>query len=452
MNAIALLLFLAPIPPEGPPPVTNCPALCTPASSCTKSCLLEGAHTTCGNYGVCTSCASYCTAGASCSNRACIQNGLLTSCQATGRECLACSASACDGNPLRCGDGKRCLVSTAGGRTYPTCEAWAGTTGDRDLDQVPDALELALARRFFPGLNMRVPLPPAGCTGPYPYADACNYFNDDSYGQFYGTTLSYEFGGGATFLPFAVRPYQDATPECSEDFECLEIAYTLLYNNDYVDTGDSGHRGDSESVAVLVSRNVSNPRRILYFSHPWAEARLDVNDWAFIKVNAAAHMCAGGQPTFYDDLDGHVYTRIPLFPGPGSTLASDYEPMGSTPYAGLPLWVAEFKNATYFSQHRCNTGNGYLDDCSTDRRWLTLDQQGAAQDDLVNAGESGCHANFTPSVQGPSLHPPLMGPYSAYPSGPYPIWSTAQFGQSSPLFHKLKEGTYKWDVYDYACH
>ena len=28
----------------------------------------------------------------------------------------------------------------------------------------------------------------------------------------------------------------------------------------------------------------------------------------------------------------------------------------------------------------------------------------------------------------------------------------AKFGQSSPLFHILKEGTFKWDVYDYVCY
>lgn len=435
--------------PTGP---TTCPSLCTPTSSCSKSCRIEGAYTTCGNFGVCVSCASYCTANAYCASKACMQGGALTSCQATGRECHACSASNCDGSPLRCGDGRTCSVTTPSGRTYPSCEAWASTTADKDLDQVPDALELALARRFFPLLNMRYPIAPAGCTGPYPYADACNYFNEDSYGQFYGTTLSSEFGGGLTNLPFAVRPYQDATPECDESFECLEIAYTLLYNYDYGDTFGGSHRGDSESVAVLVSRNLFNTRRGLYFNHPWAEARLTDADWALIKVNAAKHMCDGGAPTFYDDLEGRIYTRIPYINGGGTYLISDYEPLGSTPLAGLPLWVAEFKNATYFSQYRCNVGNNYMDDCTTDRRWLTAAQHAAAQADLVNAGESGCHSSFTPYVQGPSLYPPMMGPYGSFPSGAYPIWSAAKFGQSSPLFHKMKEGTFKWDAYDYVCH
>ena len=439
--------------PGGPPsPLGQCSNTCTTTSSCSKKCYDDGDPSTCGNFGRCKSCASHCTSGVRCSEPACMQDGVLTSCQATGRQCQSCSASICDGTPLRCGDGQRCSVPVHNGYLYPTCESWASNTGDRDLDQVPEALELALARRFFPALNMRFPLPPAGCVGPYPYADACNYFNDDSYGQFYATTLSFEYGGGATHLPFTVRPYKDTTPECDAEFECLEIAYTLLYNNDYGDAGDSGHPGDSESVAVLVSRNVSNPRRGLFTSHPWPEARVNPDHWAFIKVFAAAHMCAGGQPTFYDDLDGRIYTRIANLQGPGSMLDSDYEPLGTTPYAGLPLWVAEFKNATYFSQHRCNTGNSYFDDCSTDRRWLTLSQYNAAQDDLLNAGASRCHANFPATIQGPSLAPPLMGPYSAFPSGPYAIWGGAPFGESSPLVHKLKEGTFKWDEYDVVCH
>lgn len=435
--------------PTGP---TTCPGLCTATSSCSKSCRVEGAHTTCGSFGVCTSCASYCTAGAYCAARVCLQNGLLTSCQATGRDCHPCSASNCDGSPLGCGDGRTCLKTTAsGGRSYQSCEAWASTTTDRDLDQVPDALEHALARRFFPRLNMRYPLAPGGCTGDYPYDESCGYFNQDSYGQFYGNTLSYEFGGGATYLPYAVRPYKDATPECDEDFECLEIVYTLLYNYDYGDTFGGSHDGDSESVAVLVSRNGANPRRNLYWSHPWSEARLTDTHWGLIKVNAAKHMCAGGAPTFYDDIEGRIYTRLPINPGGGTYLVSDYKPLGSTPFAGLPLWVAEFKNATYFTQYRCNVGNSYLDDCTTDRRWLSAAEHAAAQAALVNAGESGCHANFTSHIQGPSWYAPLSGPNGGY-SAPYPIWSSGRFGQSSPLSHKLKAGTFQWDEFDYVCY
>jgi hypothetical protein len=67
----------------------------------------------------------------------------------------------------------------------------------------------------------------------------------------------------------------DATLECDEDFERLEIACTLLYNYDHGDTFGGEHRGDSESVAVLVSRKVSKTRRALYTNHPWAEAQLN---------------------------------------------------------------------------------------------------------------------------------------------------------------------------------
>jgi hypothetical protein len=389
-------------PPEEPPPsnLPHCPYACSSSAPCGRRCYDPGLaqETSCGGWG----------------------------------QCEACSPAVC-GGPTDCR--KQCR--TGGG--LMACNAWSfGAMADADLDSVPDALELELARRYFPTLRLRT--------------SSINGSPQGDWGQLYS--------GGA--FPtgdwqFVVRPvtaWADYTQmiwnrdtdqydtigsehRCDPG-QCLEIVYIIPYNWDLGDTLSVGsHRGDAELYAVLVARKdpavrvdgVSVPPR---WDVPWEIARNDPGAWRGHSELASAHMCATA--------DSSVYRFNHIRPETGVVTR---------------LWVAEGKHANYFSQAACDAGACKLgvcwDNCDQNDFDMVFNQQFTGAGPLRNAGEEACHAHPTFDTFTPA---PGLSPTQA-PGGAYDVWSGLPFGsdvegRGTAL---LRAGTMLWWKKDkpYVC-
>src|SRR4051812_14111502 len=90
----------------------------------------------------------------------------------------------------------------------PPSRAMAATDGD--LDGIPDALELALAQRFFPTLNLH-----------------CGSYEGLAYGdqrQLYGHFVNGYPNSSNGKIPFVAHPYSPGNGyDCSEPYQCIEI-------------------------------------------------------------------------------------------------------------------------------------------------------------------------------------------------------------------------------------
>ena len=370
-------------------------------------------------------CADVCNSNASCS-LFCTTGVENTTCGAIGM-CQSCSASVCN-NSGKCG--RYCL---SGGTAIPCHQYSAQTAGDGDIDGIPDALELALARRFAPTLRMR--------------ASAFNGEPEGDPGELY--SVGTRMGGTNANWPFTVRPVTphksftrpagdgieypvNVVDSCQlESMQCLEIVYAIPYNWDLGDNVGAirEHRGDSEMYAVVVARRDPHTEIILgsgsapRWNHPWALAKNDALKWRGVAEFAAAHMC--------EITDGSK-NRV--------RIADPFEPE----IAPTRLFSAEGKHANYFSHADCNSGGlANSDDCDeNDFDLVYAERFGTSGGPLTNAGEDVCHpfTSFFPGTREPASTPwlnPLFTPL-------HYVWSGKKFGDASPFRDKLRPGTVKW--------
>jgi hypothetical protein len=271
--------------------------------------------------------------------------------------------------------------------------AGASAQSDGDGDYIPDTMEYALAWNFFPQSNMH-----------------CGSYEGTSYGsqgQFYGSNVGYATNGR---LPFVAHVFWDSVGPCATFGKCIELRYGMAYNWDLGDdTWGGSHRGDSETLAILIMTDA-----------PWNTAINDVNAWYTWKVYRSAHACGDG--------DSSTFQTIKL------TYAQGFAPSN---------WVAEGKNGNYKSQSSCNNGGvADADDCSDHRCWIN---KAAAANRLQNVGEfgdpsTGTFKNFVPlknprsgymggSSNNRYIPYPGSSPRTA-PSGSYDVWSGSKFGSA----------------------
>lgn len=367
---------------SGPPP---CSTVCGSSASCGAGCTLSsGAITTCGSYGLC----------AACSTKTCSSQG-------------KCS--------FKC--------RTSGG-AIKRCTDWSyAVNKDADLDGLPDQLELDLAKKFYPILNMH-----------------CGTYRGWTYGskgQFYGSNVRCGTISGAQ-LPVAVRKVgKQANGWCANN-ECIEIVYGLAYASDLGDSTTTlgEHAGDSEMYAVLVAYRRPGTN---FAGSEWgsgvsyATALTSAKYWARIKAFAAAHMCdphlisyessSFHRPSYYS---GGVYKQHALTPG--------------------TVWVSAGKNASYFSARACDLGGYRTDYCGGTQRCL-LDRLTGAQR-LTNVGEVGCH----PSNRFDYLIP-SAGPSTGHcgTANGHNVWSGAKYGGASSWYNKLRNGIIDWGRETHRC-
>jgi hypothetical protein len=346
---------------------------------------------------------------------------------------------------------------------------------DNDTDGVPDALEYALAHKFFPHVLLQ--------------------WGDIDLEE------SYLFQGQAT--PYMVTPLAPiAGSLCDEAFACLEIRYPVLYHYDHgdgLDFGFGAHLGDSEFYAALVQRTT-----------PYGTAQTDPASWQLIRDFTAAH-----QGTVSDSSNIGVYGAAPtacssyhtnpsactalnhcgfspgLCTGLGGACGGFATPDsctsisgclwhgGCTPrerssvYASAPIdgpvtvFAAESKHAMYHTDDECDSGSFlYSDDCPNNQ----FDLRAFKEDLLQNVGNVTAHSAFDTTVVSPKPTPCVFSgfctglggacggfstpdsctsisgclwqggcsePPSSQCSGSYDVWSTAEFGDASSIRSKM---------------
>lgn len=442
----------------------RCQNICNETSSCSWDnwCTSEsGQITTCGQYGACNvqaecqaQCASTDGNPIPC-DRQCNNYGTPTKCYKMGAvcegpadglpNCNSCDfASSCNESCLEiipvtgghrvskckdfrcntCADGNTCRTdktdcgttcTNATGATV-SCESYAATTNDKDLDGVPDALELELARKFYPNLSIRHDSP----------SGAPSTHND--WQQFYGNTSSPLFSGNPNVqLPFTVHPYNPGADSqmCPEPFQCLEVRYAFLFNTDL---GPNGHRGDNEGYSVLVKRKHVGPTRS--WDKPWSSAKSDVNAWKAVGRLFSGHTC-----------------ESIVVSGDTSHIAWRKDGLDGYPTAPDFAFVSDNKHATYHDSARCNLGLYTLDSC-TGSRPITDVERLIQVNTLTNAGAQACHPTFDVTINLPNAltnSPPN-------PSELYTIWAGNNFasppGQTATetVDMMIKAGFINWDM------
>jgi hypothetical protein len=264
---------------------------------------------------------------------------------------------------------------------------------DGDLDGIPDALELALAQRFFPTLNLH-----------------CGSYEGLAYGdrrQLYGHSVPGYTNSSNGKIPFFARPYNPGTgADCAEPFQCIEIRYGIAWNWDLGDNfGGGGHRGDSEMYAILVARKDTDGSE---WGTTWAVAQNDVNQWRLMKEFMTAHLNTSGDSSSY----------------------RAHGNLGSATYQ--KVWCSEGKHGMYRTQSSCNNG-GFLDadDCSDNRCDIRAD----VYQDVQNIGEPTVPLNRYIPYPGASKTTP--------PSGSYDVWGGTKFGDSGDYKSRLQR-TLAW--------
>lgn len=263
-------------------------------------------------------------------------------------------------------------------------------SGDGDLDGIPDWLELALAQRFFPTLNLH-----------------CGTFEGMAKAdrrQLYGHDVPGYVNSANGKIPFVAHPYSPGNgTDCAEAFQCIEIRYGIAWNWDLGDDFWGGaHRGDSETYAILVARKDTDGSD---WGVSWDVARLDAYQWRLMKEFMSAHWGSAGDSS--------------SFRSHGNS--------GSTLYHRV--WCAEGKHAMYPTQSACN-GGGYAnaDDCSDNRCDIPDD----VYTDVQNVGELAVPLDrYIPS--------PASSKYQS-PSGTYDVWGTQKFGTATAYKDHLTRG------------
>lgn len=259
---------------------------------------------------------------------------------------------------------------------------------DGDLDGIPDALELALAQRFFPNLNLH-----------------CGSYEGLAYGdrrQLYGHAVSGYPNSSNGKIPFVAHPYNPGNgSDCAEPFQCIEIRYGIAWNWDLGDDAfGGGHRGDSEMYSILVARQDTDGTG--QWGTTWQVAQNDVNQWRLMKEFMTAHLNTDGDSSSYR---GH-----------GKTGATTYQ----------RVWASEGKHGLYPSQNACNNGNAAdIDDCSDNRCDIRAD----VFTDVQNIGEVTVPLN--------RYIPYPSSSKTTSPSGTYDVWSGLSFGNAGDYKSRL---------------
>jgi len=252
---------------------------------------------------------------------------------------------------------------------------------DLDFDGVPDSLELALAQKFFPVLNLH-----------------CNTYEGLAFGdrrQLYGLTVSGYSNSSNGRIPFVAHPYNPGTGiDCPEPFQCLEIRYGIAWNWDLGDdTFGGAHRGDSETYAILVARKDTDGTE---WGTSWGAAQNDANPWRLIKEFMSAHWTDTGDSSSFRSHGNN-----------GTTVLQR-------------VWCAEGKHAMYPSQNACNNGGfADADDCGDNRCDIVTEVFLKVQ----NAGEPNAWLN--PFIPYPGSAKTVS------PSGSYNVWGGATFGSAT---------------------
>lgn len=144
---------------------------------------------------------------------------------------------------------------------------------DGDQDGIPDDLELALAKRYFPDA-WAVDLA----------ADLKTFYgySRDPFVMRHGT------------IPFVVRPLPSANGRCQESLQCLEIKYGMAFSWDCGSGAPQGgcsgtlrHVGDSESYSVLVARRATSDPTA--WGVDWESAKSDPAAWYLVADRTTAH-------------------------------------------------------------------------------------------------------------------------------------------------------------------
>lgn len=252
---------------------------------------------------------------------------------------------------------------------------------DDDGDLLPDALELNLARWFFPVLNLH-----------------CYKYEGLPYGdrrQLYGLTVPGYTNSSNGRIPFVAHPYNPGNGNCAELFQCLEIRYGIAWNWDLGDdTFGGSHRGDSETYAILVARKDTDGGSDWGVS--WGEAQDDPSKWLLIKEFMSAHWGATGDSS--------------SFRSHGNWGNPNYQ----------RVWCAEGKHAMYPTQNACNNGGfADIDDCSDNRCDIVNEVYLKVQ----NVGEPNAPINPYIPYPGASKTTP--------PSGSYNVWGGTKFGDAT---------------------
>jgi hypothetical protein len=261
---------------------------------------------------------------------------------------------------------------------------------DGDGDQIPDSLELALAQRFFPTLNL--------------HCESYDGYPKGDRRQLYGHDVPGYSNSSNGKLPFTARPfYSDLGFQCIEPFQCIEIRFGIAWNWDLGDNyGGDAHNGDSETYAVLLTRKPfagnSSP-----WGATWAVAQNDAFQWRLVKEFFSAHWT---EPL-------KLGRRVD---------SSSFRSHGISGVVGPQrVWCAEGKHAMYPTQSACNDGGWmWADDCSDNRCDLRAD----IYLDVQNVGEASAPLNsYIPSPSPVRTYPPF---------GTYDVWGGLGFGDASP--------------------
>ena len=258
---------------------------------------------------------------------------------------------------------------------------------DGDFDGIPDSLELALAQRFFPTLNLH-----CGSYEGLPYGDRR---------QLYGHSVPGYTNSSNGKIPFIAKPYNPGTgADCAEPFQCIEIRYGIAWNWDLGDdAAGGGHRGDSEMYSVLVARKDTDGSE---WGVSWAVAQNDPNQWRLMKEFMSAHLNTSADSSSY----------------------RSHGNLGSTVHQRV--WCAEGKHAMYRTQSACNNGGfADADDCSDNRCDIRAD----VYQDVQNIGEANAPLN--------RYIPYPAASKTSSPFGSYDVWSTASFGDSGDYRSRL---------------
>jgi hypothetical protein len=292
---------------------------------------------------------------------------------------------------------------------YPCCN-------DLDWDCIPETLELALAKKFFP--------------------DAWVVDRIADLSTFYGTAkepLTLEDGT----IPFVVRPIKGSHDRCGEFNQCLEIKYGMAFTWDCGSypareacNGTDMHRGDSEFYAVMVARKLPNNTLPDPWGVDWETAKNDPNAWYLVEDRTSAHEGAITEFTGY----GYYWRRS--------------EP--------AKIYVAWGKHGGYHTAYACNH-NGmpfFKDFCGENyrlRAYIDLSR-------LQNVGNPERHEGFDTTIGRPTEYLTLIDL-----NNPFDVWSDEHFGsdKASPFKGKL-EADLKWTalaaclfdevgVQDYCC-
>lgn len=271
---------------------------------------------------------------------------------------------------------------------------------DGDFDGIPDALELALAQRFFPTLNLH-----------------CGSYEGLAFGdrrQLYGHSVPGYPDSSSGKIPFVAHPYNPGNgSDCAEPFQCIEIRYGMAWNWDLGDDAFGGaHRGDSEMYAILVARKDTDGTG--QWGADWSVAQNDVNQWRLMKEFLSAHLNAAGDSSTYR---GH-----------GQTGATTYQ----------RVWCSEGKHGMYQTQSACNSGNKGLDDCSDNRCDIRAD----VVPDVQNIGEAA--APLSRYIPYPASSK------TSSPSGSYDVWSGLGFGDAGDYKSRLTRPLSWCSAYTYC--